>query len=94
MMVVAKRIPVTSAINPGQKVLENLARPFLIHDQEIVISASVGISLFPDDTGDVAKLVHCADQALYRAKENGRNDYRFHRECALDPDGESAVDGV
>ena len=85
---------IAGARRVAEKVLENLARPFLIHDQEILISASVGISLFPDDTGDVAELVHYADQALYRAKENGRNDYRFHRECAFDADDEPAEDGA
>lgn len=62
----------------ADKALAALAAPFRIQEQEILISASIGISLFPDDSGEAAELLEYADQALYRAKQDGRNGYQFH----------------
>lgn len=62
----------------ADKVLTALAAPFRIQEQEILISASIGISLFPDDSGAAAELLEYADQALYQAKQDGRNGYQFH----------------
>ncbi|PKM43786.1 MAG: hypothetical protein CVV05_13065 [Gammaproteobacteria bacterium HGW-Gammaproteobacteria-1] len=47
---------------------------------EFYATASIGISLFPHDGGDVETLLKNADTAMYEAKEAGRNDYRFFRE--------------
>jgi diguanylate cyclase (GGDEF)-like protein len=58
-------------------VLNNLAEPYLIKDQEIRISASIGIALFPDHAGRGDQLLIGADQAMYRAKESGRNKVVF-----------------
>jgi len=43
----------------------------------VEVSASVGISIFPDHGDDPTTLLHRADQALYRAKHQGRNNYQF-----------------
>lgn len=69
----------------ADQILEILKRPFLLLGHEILISASIGIALFPDDAGDLNGLVECADQALYRAKQSGRNDYQFYQGLR-DPD--------
>ena len=44
--------------------------------QQIDISCSVGIAVYPRD-GDIEKLMICADAAMYKAKENGKNQFRF-----------------
>jgi len=58
-------------------VLEVLARPFLIESHEINISASIGISSFPDHGDDAATLLQRADSAMYAAKRNGKNQVMY-----------------
>ncbi|SPO66062.1 GGDEF and EAL domain-containing protein [Pseudomonas sp. JV241A] len=58
------------------RVLTAIAAPYQIRDQEIRVSASIGVTLFPQDNEDTDTLVRHADQALYVAKQSGRN--RFH----------------
>ncbi|HTL52505.1 MAG TPA: diguanylate cyclase, partial [Planctomycetota bacterium] len=57
----------------AEKVLDSLRAPMCLMDQEISISASVGISLFPDDGASEDALLVCADKAMYQAKQDGRN---------------------
>lgn len=45
---------------------------------KLVITASIGIAMFPEDGTDMETLFKCADAAMYLAKENGRNRYRFY----------------
>jgi diguanylate cyclase (GGDEF)-like protein/PAS domain S-box-containing protein len=57
--------------------LERLQRPLAVVDEEIALSASAGISVFPEDGGDALTLLRHADLAMYRAKQEGKNNYRF-----------------
>lgn len=59
------------------RILDSLAEPFLIKGQTITISASLGVTLYPQDQGDVDTLIRHADQAMYEAKLKGRNGYRL-----------------
>jgi diguanylate cyclase (GGDEF)-like protein/PAS domain S-box-containing protein len=61
----------------ASKLLEEICHPSLIEGHEIHVSASIGISLFPDDAGDVEALLKNADMAMYRAKEMGKNAYQI-----------------
>ncbi len=61
----------------AQKILHALSRPVTLEGQEVFTSTSIGIALYPDDGKDVDSLIRCADMAMYRAKENGRNTYQF-----------------
>jgi diguanylate cyclase (GGDEF)-like protein/PAS domain S-box-containing protein len=61
----------------AQRILNALERPFKLDGQETFITASIGISLFPDDAEDLNVLIRNADTAMYRAKEAGRNNYQF-----------------
>jgi diguanylate cyclase (GGDEF)-like protein len=56
-------------------VLEGVARPVLIDRLELQVSASIGVTLFPKDSADPDTLLRHADQAMYRAKSQGRNRY-------------------
>jgi len=62
----------------AQKVLDALAAPFLVHEQNLYITASIGVSLFPGDGEDSSTLLKHADTAMYRAKEMGKNTYQFY----------------
>jgi diguanylate cyclase (GGDEF)-like protein/PAS domain S-box-containing protein len=62
----------------AQKVLSFLERPVLLEWREVTISASIGIASFPDDGEDLDTLVKHADDAMYQAKERGRNNFQFY----------------
>ena len=61
----------------AQRLNDALARPFLLGHNEVAISASIGISLFPHDGEDMQTLVNAADNAMYLAKEVGKNQWQF-----------------
>jgi len=57
-----------------------LAQPFLIGTQEIVVTSSIGIALFPPDGDDAATLLKHADTAMYHAKDQGRNNWQLYHQ--------------
>jgi diguanylate cyclase (GGDEF)-like protein/PAS domain S-box-containing protein len=61
----------------AEKIIEVLASPFPIEGRMLHITPSIGISMYPDDGGDVETLMRHADAAMYHAKANGRNNYQF-----------------
>jgi diguanylate cyclase (GGDEF)-like protein/PAS domain S-box-containing protein len=59
------------------RVLHDVAQPIFINDTAFTVTASIGVTLFPDDAADADTLLRHADQALYTAKEAGRNRYHL-----------------
>jgi diguanylate cyclase (GGDEF)-like protein len=55
-----------------------LSRPFQIGEQEVTVTASIGIASFPDDGDDAATLLKHADTAMYHAKAQGRNNWQIY----------------
>lgn len=77
-LLVLKDLPDVDAVAPiVSKLLEELSQPVLIDGRELSTSASMGIALSPNDGEDFDTLSQRADTAMYRAKEEGRNTYRF-----------------
>jgi diguanylate cyclase (GGDEF)-like protein/PAS domain S-box-containing protein len=66
------------AIATAKGLLENLTAAFHIDDNELIVSASIGISIYPRDGMNVDDLMKSADIALYRAKDLGRNMYKVY----------------
>jgi len=64
----------------AQKIIAGLSGTFQLEQHRIGISASLGICLFPDDGEDAETLLRNADAAMYKAKAEGRNTYRFYTE--------------
>lgn len=64
----------------SRKVIETLSRPFPLQEQEVCISASIGICVFPDDGCNAAHMVQYADTAMYQAKAMGRHNFQFYTE--------------
>jgi diguanylate cyclase (GGDEF)-like protein/PAS domain S-box-containing protein len=64
----------------ARKVLSVLVKPMMIQRQECRVTASIGICMFPAEAQDEQALMKNADIAMYRAKEDGRNNYRFYSE--------------
>ncbi len=61
----------------SKKLLVSLATPYDLDGQVIATQASIGISLYPDHAHDADSLIKNADMAMYRAKDEGRNNYQF-----------------
>ncbi|MCQ8104223.1 EAL domain-containing protein [Methylomonas sp. SURF-2] len=61
----------------AKKLLEQLSQPFTLRTEQVYVSASVGITLYPDDGLEVSQLLKNADQAMFAAKAKGRNGYSF-----------------
>ena len=59
------------------RVLEAIAAPYVIRGRSISVSASIGVTLFPSDNDDADTLLRHADQAMYVAKQRGRNRYHL-----------------
>jgi diguanylate cyclase (GGDEF)-like protein/PAS domain S-box-containing protein len=62
----------------AQKLLASLAEPFFIEQHEVMLSASIGISIFPEDGRDTETLIKNADVAMYRAKKLGNSTHVFY----------------
>jgi diguanylate cyclase (GGDEF)-like protein/PAS domain S-box-containing protein len=68
---------VNGAVHVAEKLLETVAQLCRIEQHELVITPSIGVAMYPDDGEDFDTLSKCADVAMYRAKHDGRNNYRF-----------------
>jgi len=68
------------AARVAEKILDRLRPPFDIDGQQLGTSFSIGIALYPEDGNTAESLMKNADTAMYHAKENGRNTYRFFDE--------------
>jgi diguanylate cyclase (GGDEF)-like protein/PAS domain S-box-containing protein len=66
-----------SASHAAQRLIDVLARPFMVEEHELTISSSIGIALCPDDATGAAELIRNADAAMYLAKEKGRSNFQF-----------------
>lgn len=64
----------------AQKFIETLSRPFELEGQDVFTSASVGITMYPTDSEDMHMLVRNADTAMYHAKAQGKNNFKFFTE--------------
>ncbi|MGV8074244.1 MAG: putative bifunctional diguanylate cyclase/phosphodiesterase [Syntrophobacteraceae bacterium] len=62
----------------GRRILEELAQGFVLAGHEVFVTASAGVSLFPHDGYDAETLLKNADTAMYKAKEQGRNNIQFY----------------
>ena len=66
------------AARVAKRILDAVSVPFLLGDEEVVVTPSIGISVFPYDGDDVENLVKNADTAMFHAKEKGKNNYQFY----------------
>lgn len=90
------------AITAANKVLTSLSSSFMLNEHEVFISASIGISMFPEHGDSIEMLVKSADIAMYHVKWEGKNGYMFynqdmnavfHRKLSMENDLRRALDG-
>ena len=67
-----------SVKNVAQKIIDTVKSSIMIDEHELYISASIGISLYPGDSIFKSDLLKYADSAMYKAKEEGKDNYRFY----------------
>jgi diguanylate cyclase (GGDEF)-like protein/PAS domain S-box-containing protein len=65
----------------AEKLLVNFREPFLLDGRELILTVSIGISIFPHDGDTPAELLRSADTAMYHSKEQGRNTYNYFTEA-------------
>ncbi|GAB6167768.1 hypothetical protein JCM1393_02280 [Clostridium carnis] len=58
-------------------IIKTLSKPININDKEVFCTLSIGVSIYPSDGKDITTLLKRADMAMYTAKENGKNRYKF-----------------
>ena len=66
------------ALRVSEQIHEAMQQSYNIDGKVLHCSASIGISLYPDDSNDAQSLIQKADQAMYEVKANGRNGYQFY----------------
>ncbi len=77
-------IMITDLVQPellaavAQRVLEATRKPLMFHDHEVKITASIGISYYPENGEDIEMLLKCADIAMYHIKETERDNYAYY----------------
>ncbi len=68
----------------ARKILERMSESFLLNGVEVYVTASIGISMFPQNGSDAEALLRNADAAMYFAKDQGRNNYQFYNSAIND----------
>jgi len=64
-----------------QRIHDSLSAPYMIDDTEIIITTSIGISIYPIDGENMEDLIKYSDIAMYHAKRQGRNTFKFYSQC-------------
>jgi len=72
------------AATVARRLNEEVARPFTLEGYQVTVTASIGISIFPDDGSDIVTLIKHADTAMYHAKELGKNNFQFYDRSMTD----------
>lgn len=78
ILVLSQLAKVESVVHTCDRILASLQSSLSVEDHQLHIGTSIGIALFPQDGTDSTTLLRHADQALYRAKAQGRSTYRFY----------------
>ena len=66
-----------AATRLAERIIESFKKPFTLGDKQIYVNASIGITIYPNDGNDIETLVKNADVAMYRAKGQGKNQFRL-----------------
>ena len=71
-------VDVDHVVNVARRIIESMTQPMQLNGRELVVTCSLGISIYPDDNTDIDNLIQNADTAMYRAKDAGRNSYQLY----------------
>ncbi|WP_198064183.1 diguanylate cyclase domain-containing protein [Neptunomonas qingdaonensis] len=72
-----KKNAISHASSVAEKIIHTISEPFITQENKLQITVSIGIVMFPDDTDQIIDLMKLADNAMYKVKQSGRNNYKF-----------------
>lgn len=78
VMIIPELAKESSIVNVAQKILISFEAPFMVSGRNLHITASIGISTYPIDGFNISALLRNADLAMYQAKEQGGNQFKFY----------------
>jgi diguanylate cyclase (GGDEF)-like protein len=79
VVVLSEMTHAQDAVVCADKLLRAIEKPHILDSHEMHTTASIGISVYPEDGSDAEALLQNADSAMYEAKDRGRNNYQFYR---------------
>lgn len=83
-IIILSSLPESNIANRiARSLVEAIARPLDIDNVEVAVSASIGISLYPENGVTAEELIRSADKAMYRVKREGRNSFGFAESASL-----------
>ncbi|WP_053360702.1 bifunctional diguanylate cyclase/phosphodiesterase [Bacillus sp. FJAT-27251] len=77
-MVLCPSISKKEAVSLARKLIQSMNEPFFIQEYELYVTASIGISFYPEHGDNVVELMKHADVAMYKAKDGGRNSFQIY----------------
>jgi diguanylate cyclase (GGDEF)-like protein/PAS domain S-box-containing protein len=77
-------LPTDQATKLAERIAKTLTEPIPLHGTDVYVSASLGISVYPQDAANAEELLKRADVAMYRAKDTGRNGYELYTDDGTD----------
>ncbi len=77
-LIVEDILDVERILKIAQTMIDNMREKITIQEQDLYVSVSIGISLYPEDATTKDELLKFADSAMYKAKDEGRNNYQFY----------------
>lgn len=80
-------VDASDVVEVVENLVEKLHQPMRLNGHELVVTTSIGISLYPGDASDIEELLLHADTAMYSAKAEGRNSYRLYQSLAGEETG-------
>uniref|UniRef100_UPI00356894B6 diguanylate cyclase domain-containing protein n=1 Tax=Neptunomonas sp. TaxID=1971898 RepID=UPI00356894B6 len=72
-----KKNAISHASSVAEKIIHTISEPIVTQENKLQITVSIGIVMFPDDTDQIIDLMKLADNAMYKVKQSGRNNYKF-----------------
>jgi diguanylate cyclase (GGDEF)-like protein/PAS domain S-box-containing protein len=72
-----KKDAITHSISVAEKIIQTISEPIVTEENKLQITVSIGIVMFPDDNDQIINLMKLADNAMYKVKKSGRNNYQF-----------------
>ncbi|MBN2816361.1 MAG: EAL domain-containing protein [Campylobacterales bacterium] len=76
--IIANKVTQNSLEGIAKRIITEIQKPIKVEDIELFVTFSIGLSLYPNDGDNPDLLLKYADTAMYRAKENGKNGYKFY----------------